>query len=604
MKILKQALAPDDVKKHRHLDHRLIGRLWKYLHPYRRWVCLTLAMSLVSGGLRILQPLFAKRIIDVEIAGRDLHGLFMMSMLLLGVVLIQVLVDILFTFTSAWIGQHGMHDLRRELFRRVLSQDISFFDKNPIGRLITRLTSDVGTLNELFSSGVVTILSDLMVIIGVLILMFYHNVTLTCVVLLCTPVNLVVVVLIRNHSRRWYLETRRRLATMNTYLQENVTGMRTVQMFNRESANGRTFHDLNREYRDSNINTINVFALFFPTIALLGMLVVGSVTWVGGRQILAGRGLGIPAMTYGELFLFIQCVHMLFHPIRALSEKYNLLQSAMASSERIFRLLDTNPAIASSPDAENIREIRREIRFSKVDFSYVPGKPVIRNVTFEVQRGQNIAVVGTTGAGKSTLINLMTRFYEVDSGHIQIDGTDLRKIDLKNLRRLYAVVLQDVFLFSGSIADNIRVSCPGMSDEHIWKILQEVNAADFVSSLEGGLQARVSERGDTFSTGQKQLLAFARALAADPQVLILDEATANIDTETEKLVQDATHRLLKDRTALVIAHRLSTIQRADKILVMHHGHIHESGTHKELLGRNGIYQRLHTMQYRQEAVSF
>jgi ATP-binding cassette subfamily B multidrug efflux pump len=603
MSTLKLALAPDDVEKHKQLDHHLFARLWKYLQPYSRWVYLTLVMSLASGGLRVLQPLFAKRIIDVEIAGHDLHGLFVMSMVLLGIVLVQVLIDILFTFTSTWIGQHGMHDLRRGLFERVLSQDINFFDRTPIGRLITRLTSDVGTLNELFSSGVVTILSDFMVIIGVLVIMFFHNVTLTCIVLLSAPVILVVVMLFRNHSRRWYLETRRRLATMNTYLQENVTGMRTVQMFNRESANRHAFNDLNGEYRDANINTINVFALFFPAIALLGMLVVGFVTWVGGRQIISGRGTGVPDMTYGELFLFIQCVNMLFHPIRALSEKYNLLQSAMASSERIFKLLDSDPSIASPPDAETVVEIRQAIRFKDVHFSYLPNEPVLKGVSFDIPRGHNVAVVGATGAGKSTLINLLTRFYDVDSGRIEIDGQDLRRIDIKSLRRLYAVVLQDVFLFSGTIAENIRFSSPGLTDEYIWKILREVNMAGFVGSLEGGLQAQVSERGDTFSTGQKQLLAFARALAADPQVLVLDEATSNIDTETEQLIQHATQRILKDRTALVIAHRLSTIQRADHILVMHHGHIHESGTHQELLERDGIYQRLYEMQYRQEPVN-
>jgi ATP-binding cassette, subfamily B, multidrug efflux pump len=349
------------------------------------------------------------------------------------------------------------------------------------------------------------------------------------------------------------------------------------------------------------INTIFSFALFFPAMMLISSLIIAGVIWMGGRSILA-HGPDWP-ISFGELFLFVQCVNMLFQPIRNLSDKYNLLQSAMASSERIFGLLDTKAAITAPEHPAPAPTLRDAIRFEDVHFGYVPGTEVLKGVTFEIKRGQTVAVVGATGAGKTTLSSLLTRFYDVQGGRITIDGVDIREMELAGLRRLYAVVLQEVFLFSGTIAENLRLANPELTDEGIHKILREVRADDFIEGLPGGIQARVAERGITFSTGQKQLLAFARALAADPQVLILDEATANIDTESELRIQKATRNLLAGRTALVIAHRLSTIQRADLIIVMHKGQIHEMGTHEELIEADGLYRRLYEMQYREAAVA-
>jgi ATP-binding cassette subfamily B protein len=422
------------------------------------------------------------------------------------------------------------------------------------------------------------------------------------VVLLSAPVIWAVVAFFRRNARKWYLETRRTLATMNAYLQENVSGMRTVQSFNREERNLHQFRRFNDEYRLANIYTIFAYALFFPAMSLISSLTVAGVIWVGGRELIQGRLLGGQTLTYGELFLFVQSVSMLFNPIRNLSEKYNLVQSAMASSERIFMLMDTHPTVVPPAQPKPVPPLAQGIRFEDVHFSYLPGEPVLRGVSFEIKKGQTVAVVGATGAGKSTLINLMTRFYDVTGGRIVMDGVDIREMDPAALRRQFAVVLQEVFLFSGTIAENLRLAGPDLPDERLWEILRQVNAYDFVTALPGGLDAMVTERGGTFSTGQKQLLAFARALASDPQILVLDEATANIDTETEQRIQEAIGRVLVGRTALVIAHRLSTIQRADQILVMHHGRIHEAGTHEELLQRDGLYRRLYELQYRQEAV--
>ncbi len=604
MSKIKQALAPDESLSHRQkIDWRLMSRLWEFIRPYKKLFVITVALSIASNGLRLCQPLLTLHIIDNEIARRDMHGLLVMSSLLLCVLIGAAMLDVVFNYTTSLVGQRSMHDMRHTLWRHVLGQDPVFFDRNPVGRLITRVTSDIATLNELFATGVVAVMGELLILVGVLILMFFQSFKLTCVVLMACPLIFAVAFFFRRHARKWYLETRLALATMNAYLQENVAGMRTLQSFNRERRNFRQFAQLNNEYRMANIHTILAFAIFFPAMTLLSYLTVTAVIWFGGRGLLAGRMAGVETLTFGQLFFYVQCVHMLFHPVRSLSEKYNLLQAAMASSERIFKLLDRRPKITPPAEPKPVGPLREAIRFEDVRFAYRENEPVLHGVSFEIPKGGTIAVVGATGAGKSTLINLLTRFYDVTDGRVTIDGTDIREFDPQALRPMFAVVLQEVFLFSGTIAENLRLANPGLSDEELWVLLRQVHAHDFVSALPDGLNATVTERGGTFSTGQKQLLAFARALAADPQVLILDEATANIDTQTEQRIQEAIATMLVGRTALVIAHRLSTIQRADRILVMHHGHVHESGTHEELLAIDGIYRRLYQLQYRDEAVA-
>ena len=598
MSDVRQALAPDEAADHLKPDRRLMARLWRYIDRYRSTVALTLFLSLIAGLMRVAQPLLIRHIIDRQVGTGNLRGLALMSLLLGTLLLAAAGLEMFYNYLTESVGQRAMHDLRKQLFTHLLGLDVAFFDRNPVGRLITRLTSDIGTLNDLFSTGVVTVMAELLTIVVVLGVLLWVDPRLALVVLGSIPFMLALVAFFRNHARKWYLETRRHIAIMNAYLQENVTGMAAVQSFGRESRNDRQFRALNREYRDAQINTIFAFAIFFPAMSLIFSLTIAGVIWVGGQSVMAGSG-----VTLGTLVMFILFVQMLFNPIRNLSEKYNLLQSAMASSERIFGLLDQRSRVVEPAEPAPVTGLRDAIRFEDVYFEYVTGEPVLRGVSLKMARGTTVAVVGATGAGKSTLINLMTRFYDVTTGRVTLDGMDVRTVDLPALRRLYAVVLQEVFLFSGTIAENLRLARPELTEAEMWEILREVGAEAFVRSLPGGLQAAVTERGGTFSTGQKQLLAFARALASDPQVLILDEATANIDTASEQVIQEATARLLAGRTALVIAHRLSTIQRADRILVMHHGRVAEQGTHAELIARDGLYRRLHDLQYRRGAVA-
>lgn len=599
MSTVRQALAPDDAVEHKRPDARLMRRLWRYIDRYRPLVVATLVLSIVNGALMVAQPPLTRRIIDHEIAAGNLRGVILMSALLGLLILLAACAQILYGYLTEVVGQRAMHDLRKELFGHLLGLDVVFFDRNPVGRLITRLTSDIGTLQDLFATGVVTVAGQLLTIVGIIAVLLWVDWRLAAVILVSLPVIIVVVDIFRRSARRWYLETRRHLAIMNAYLQENITGMATVQAFGRERRNEDQFQSLNRDYRDAQIQTIFAYAVFFPAMGLIFSLVVAGVIWVGGRELIAAREGAPGSITFGTLVMFILFVQMLFQPIRELSEKFNLLQSAMASSERIFKLLDTTPRVTQSPRPVRLEAVRDAIRFEAVHFSYVPGEPVLKGVSFEIPRGKTVAVVGATGAGKSTLISLLARFYDVGEGRITIDGVDVRALEVNSLRRLFAVVPQEVFLFSGTVAENLRLAAPDLSDEALWRILRDVGAEPFVRELPGGLAGAVSERGGTFSTGQKQLLAFARALAADPQILILDEATANIDTHTEALIQEATARLLAGRTALVIAHRLSTIQRADNILVMHRGRVHEQGTHDELIRIDGLYRRLYELQYRQ-----
>lgn len=603
MSNVRQAHAPEAQKTHGKLDRRLAGWLWTFLRPYKKWVILSLSISLCSGLLATCQPIVAQRILHKAIETRDMQYVVRWSLLFFGLVIAGATAQMTFSYLSAWVGQQSMHDMRVKLYRHILGLDVPFFDRNPVGRLITRLTSDVQVLNDLFAAGLVQILGDLIVMFGVLGIMFSVSWRLTLVVLACAPAMLFVARFFRNHSRYWFQQTRRAIATLNSYLQENVAGVRTVQTFNREAPNHAAFSALNDDYRYANIRTIFVFAIFFPAVALVNSMTVAAVIWFGGRMMIAGRmDGGAPPFAFDTLFMFVYCVHMMFHPVRALTEKYNMLQAGMASSERLLELFGRESKISAPLKPAPIPVRPKRIAFEDVHFGYKDGEPVLKGVDFEILEGQTVAVVGATGAGKSTLLNLLTRFYDVGAGRVTIDGRDVKQYDPLELRRLYAVVLQEVFLFNGSVAENLRLANPDLPGEALWNILEEVSAAGFVRGLEKGLDAPVGERGSAFSTGQKQLLSMARALAADPAVLILDEATASVDTHTEHLIQQAIERLLAGRTSLVIAHRLSTIRRADKIVVMHHGQVHESGTHEELLAMDGLYRRLYEMQYREEAV--
>lgn len=594
-----QTSVQDD-QAHNTLNTDLLVRLWSFLLPYKWSVIACIFVSIGIGALKLCQPILIHSVIANEVAAGDVSGISKKMLIFFGLILMTFAFEVLFNWTTGVIGQKSMHDLRLKIFRHVAGLDVAYFDRTPVGRLVTRMTSDVASLNDMFSSGVIAIMADTMMLAGLVVVMMVYSLPLSLVVMCAVPFMLVTVALFRRYSRKWFLEARARLAKVNSFLQENITGMQTVQSLRRETRNHAQFEGLNDEYRESQIHTIMAFAMFFPTLNLILYVTLTSIIWFGGRGVIEGSLLGGKSLEFATLLLFVQCVHMLFAPLRSLSEKYNILQAAMASSSRIFRLLDEEPAIVPPTEISQVPELKRKIEFENICFEYVPGERVLKNVSFEMEKGKSVAIVGATGSGKSTLVNLLLRFYDVNEGRITIDGVDVREFDPIYLRRIFAVVLQEVFLFSDTIAANIRLANPALTDEQVWDLLREVRADDFIRNLPDGIYTQVGERGAAFSTGQKQLLSFARALAADPQVLILDEATANIDTATEQRIQEATARLLAGRTALVIAHRISTIQEADQILVMHKARLRESGTHEELLAQDGLYRRLYEFQYRTE----
>ncbi len=497
------------------------------------------------------------------------------------------------------MGQYIMNDLRREIFGRLQRLPLGFYDKNPIGRLVTRVTTDVDALNEMFTAGIVSIFGDLMVLSGIVLVLFWLDWRLALIAFSIVPLLFALTTWFRVRVRESFRAVRVKIARINSFLQEHITGMPVVQLFNREERAYGEFDRINAEHRNVAVRSIFYYAVFFPGVELISAIGVGLLIWTGGGRVVAG------AISIGGLIAFLQYAQRFYQPLSDLSEKYNILQQAMASSERIFRLIDTpvtiaSPAAAYRPATD--AQARGEIEFDDVWFSYKEGEPVLKGISFQVPPGETLAVVGHTGAGKSTLASLLLRFYDVGSGAVRVDGVDVREWDLVRLRRSVAMVLQDVFLFSGSIGNNIRLGEEAIDDERVRWAAGEVHALPFIERLPGGFGAVVKERGAGLSVGQKQLIAFARALAFDPRILILDEATSSIDTETEQLIQKALDRLLTGRTSIVIAHRLSTIQRANRILVLHKGEVREYGTHQELLAMRGIYYRLYLLQYKDQEI--
>jgi ATP-binding cassette subfamily B protein len=541
--------------------------------------------------MQLLGPYITKVAIDTYIAAHDLHGLNLAVLAYLATVLVGFLSQYAQSYTMQHTGQWAMHDLRGQLFHHLQRQDLAFFDRNPVGRLMTRVINDVETLNELFSSGVVALLGDLLTLIGVAVAMFALDWRLALISLLTFPFMLRATAAYRKRARENYRESRRILARMNAYLQENLSGMATVQAFGQEQRHLRKFDEINTRHRNVLLRSIHYNAVFFPSIELFSAITVGLVLWYGGSLVLDERVLP------GVVIAFIQYIHRLFTPIRDLAEKYNILQAAMASSERVFKLLDTRQSITDPAAPRCPSQLRGEIEFRDVWLSYLPGEPVLKGVSFRVAPGQKVALVGATGAGKTSIISALCRFYDVERGSIRIDGIDVREWDKRTLRRRIGLVLQDVFLFSGDIARNISLGDPTISLEQVTGAARRVHAQSLIDRLSGGYQAVVQERGSTLSQGERQLLSFARALAFDAPILILDEATSSVDTATELLIQSALRELLQGRTALIIAHRLSTIQFADRIVVVHKGRIREEGTHQELLARGGLYARLYELQY-------
>lgn len=578
-------------------DARIMRRLASYLRPYWRQIALALVAIAIGSLMELAQPYLWKTAIDEYITVGQLDGLQWVAAIYLLVLLIEFGADYGQTWTMQLTGQRIMFDMRMAEYAHLQRLDIRYYDKNPVGRLMTRVTSDVDALNDLFTSGVITAAGDLLTLAGIVFMMLWMNWRLALVAFAVLPLIVFVTQWFRSHVRELYRVVRGWIARINAFLQEHITGMMTVQLFRREGLSFLKFDGINARHRDTNIDQIFYYAAFYPAIEAVSSLAAALIIWYGGGRIVSG------ALTFGELVAFLQYSQRFFRPISDMSEKFNVLQSAMASSERIFRLLDEPVAVqAPAHPTERPAPAAGHIVFDHVWFAYNDGEPdwVLKDVSFEVRPGQRIGIVGATGSGKTTLINLLLRFYDVNRGRITVDGVDIRELRLEDLRSLFSLVLQDVHLFSGTIADNIRLGSAAIDDGRVRRAAEAVHADSFVARLPDGYGSAVAERGATLSLGQKQLLSFARALAFDPRILILDEATSSVDTETELVIRDALGVLMDGRTTIAIAHRLSTIQDMDNILVLHKGRVRESGTHQQLLAERGIYFKLYELQYKGE----
>jgi ATP-binding cassette subfamily B multidrug efflux pump len=596
-------MTQDDDVLGKAYDARLMRRLLHYLRPYWRQVAVALVAIVAGGTASLAQPYLIKVAIDRHVATGQLEGLDTLALVYLTVLVVAFAAEYTQTWTMQLTGQRIMFDLRMSIYAHLQRLDLQFYDKNPVGRLMTRVTSDVDVLNDLFTSGVVTVFGDVFALVGIMVMMLWMNWRLALVAFAVLPLVLLVTQWFRHNVRDSYRVVRGWIARINAFLQENITGMTTVQLFRREALNFERFDDIDRKHRDANIDSIFYYAVFYPAIEAIAALASALIIWYGGANVLGGT------LTLGALVAFLQYVQRFFRPISDMSEKFNVLQSAMASSERIFKLLD-EPVAIEPPQRAIPRPANAlgHIRFENVWFAYNypgPSTPdadvdwVLKDVSFEVKPGQRVGIVGATGSGKTTLINLLLRFYDVQKGRITMDGVDIRTLDLAELRGLFSLVLQDVHLFSGTIADNIRLGNASIDDGRVIAAAHAVHADAFIERLPDAYAARVAERGSTFSVGQKQLLSFARALAFDPRVLVLDEATSSVDTETEIIIRDALRALMAGRTTIAIAHRLSTIQDMDQILVLHKGALREQGTHQALLANKGIYFKLFELQYAQ-----
>jgi ATP-binding cassette, subfamily B, multidrug efflux pump len=574
-------------------DARLMRRLLAYLRPYWRQVLLAFVAIIAGSAGQLAQPYLIKVAIDQHIATGRLEGLDTLALLFLAIVIAGFAFEYLQTWTLQLTGQRIMFDLRMAIYTHLQRIDVQYYDRNPVGRLMTRVTSDVDALNDLFTSGVVTIFGDVFSLVGIMAIMIWMNWRLALVAFSVLPLIVLVTQWFRRNVRDSYRTVRGYIAQINAFLQENITGMSTVQLFRREAVNYSRFDEIDRKHRDANIQSIFYYAVFYPAIEVVASLASALIIWYGGADALRN------VLTLGALVAFLQYSQRFFRPISDMSEKFNVLQAAMASSERIFKLID-EPVVIRAPEQPKARPhpAAGHIKFEHVWFAYNGEDFVLRDVSFEVKPGQRIGIVGATGSGKTTLINLLLRFYDVTKGRITVDGVDIRELDLDDLRRLFSLVLQDVHLFSGTIAENIRLGRHDIDDERMRRAAAAVHANAFVERLPDGYQTAVAERGSTLSVGQKQLLSFARALAFDPRVLILDEATSSVDTETELLIRDALQVLMAGRTTIAVAHRLSTIQDMDRILVFHKGQLREAGTHQELLAERGIYFKLFELQYK------
>ncbi len=579
-------------------DARLLRRLLVYLRPYRGLTTLAVLLLLAGAGLALVGPVLTQRALDVAIPARDTGLLGTLAIVFLAALVLEFVVEYGQTLLTTFLGQRVMYDLRMQIFGHLQRLSISYFDRNPVGRLMTRVTSDVETLNELFSSGVVTVFGDVFTLLAIMTMMLWIDWRLALVTFAVIPLVWLTARIFRRRVRQAFGDIRVRLARLNAFLQERLSGMRVVQLFGREADSAARFAELNQEHLEAHRRSITIYAVFFPVVELLTAVAMALLLYYGGLRALGGT------ITVGVLAAFIQLTRRFFQPLQDLSEKFNLLQSAMASSERVFALLDQPVTVLEPVNPVRLSEpVRGEVRFDGVWFRYSPEGPwVLRDVSFTASPGQTIALVGHTGAGKTTVVNLLLRFYDPDRGRILIDGVDIRQLSTSDLRSLIGFVQQDLFLFAGDIQHNLTLDAP-IAPEAARQAARRVGADRFIERLPAGYDHRLGERGRSLSVGERQLLSFARALALDPTILVLDEATSSVDAQAEGQIQVAIAELMTGRTSLVVAHRLSTILHADEILVLQHGEIRERGSHRELLAQRGLYARLYQLQLRGQAES-
>ncbi|MCA0445230.1 MAG: ABC transporter ATP-binding protein/permease [Bacteroidetes bacterium] len=591
------ALFHEDEPSGKALDIGLMKRLVRYVLPHKKLVFWGVLLSVASSFLGPLRPYLSHIAIDDYIAKGDWNGLHFIGLTILVILLFEILFQFGLTYITQYLGQKAIFDLRLEIFSFLQRLNLTFFDKNPLGRLISRVTSDVEVLNEMFSSGLVAIFGDLFRLCFILLLMFLTDWRLSLITLSVLPFMIYGSFLFRRKARESYLEVRVQVAKLMSFLQEHISGMSIVQIFNREERELRKFKKINTEHRDAHIRGIYYYSVFYPAVDFLSALAVALIVWYGGGEVVQSN------LTIGVLFMFIQYVEQFFRPIRDLSEKYDIMQRAMASSDRIFTLLDRAPYVEKNEGVLKVDKLQGAVEFDHVWSAYQDEEWILKGVSFSVKPGEKVALVGATGSGKTTIISLLTRFYPYQKGTIRIDGHDINEFELSAFRSRIGVVLQDVFLFTGTVYENLTLGRRDIPLEKVKEAARLVQADSFISKLPGEYNFLLSERGGNLSVGQRQLISFVRVLLFNPDIVILDEATSSVDTETEFLIQKAVELVMKDRTAIVIAHRLSTIHKSDKIIVLHKGEVKETGSHQQLMNKNGIYRKLYQLQYKEQEIT-
>jgi ATP-binding cassette subfamily B protein len=577
------------------IDFKVLKRLLKFVMPYKGRFYLVIFLTFTIGVLTPLRPILIQYTIDHDVAAGDYQGMTYMMLLLLGLLVFQAFAEYVHTYMSGWLGQQVIRDIRTKLYKHLVNLRLRFFDKTPIGRLVTRTISDVETLADVFSEGLAAIISDLLQIIFIVGVMFYIDWRLALLSLATLPLLLISTYIFKEKIKVAFNDVRNAVASLNTFVQEHITGMNIVQIFGSEKREFEKFKVINEEHRQSNLRSVLYYSIYFPVAEIIAAAGIGLLVWYGAQSIIHAEATG---MTIGKLVAFIMLIQQFFRPIRMIADRYNTLQMGIVSSSRIINLLDSQEDVQQN-GMHQPETIRGEVKFENVSFAYNGEEYVLKNINLDIKTGETFALVGATGAGKSSIINLLSRFYEISQGSIRVDGVDVREYDLGFLRRNIGVVLQDVFLFSDSIYKNITLGNPDVTEEMVWHAADLVGARKFIERLPGQLSYNVMERGSTLSVGQRQLISFIRAMVYNPKILVLDEATSSVDTETEHMIQHAIEKMMQGRTSIVIAHRLSTIQRADTIVVLDKGEIKESGTHDTLLKKEGFYTQLYKMQYKE-----